>query len=116
MTHPAGRTLLATAAGAAAIELVGYGSGDPADAVTPGSQVPRGQKVFIAAGFAVCHTLRDAGSTGPVGTNLDRATPDAEHVERFVTNGGVGMPAFDGVLNRQDILPVSRYVSRVSGS
>lgn len=115
MTHPAGRTLLTTSAGVAAMVLAGCGSGDPADAVAPGSEAPRGQRVFIAAGCGACHTLRDAGSTGTVGTDLDRATPDAEHVERFVTNGGVGMPAFDGVLNRKDILAVSRYVARVSG-
>ena len=100
---------------AAATVLAGCGSSDTSTEDASASEMPPGEKVFIAAGCGACHTLRDAGSTGDVGTDLDRANPSAEHVERFVTNGGVGMPSFDGVLTRQDIVAVSRYVSEVSG-
>src|SRR5207249_1293015 len=34
-----------------------------------------GKKVFLSAGCTGCHTLKDAGSNGTVGPNLDDAKP-----------------------------------------
>lgn len=118
MSHRNARTT-STAAGAAAAVvaaavLVGCAQ-EQSDAGDARQVEPRGKQVFIAAGCSSCHTLRDVGSTGTVGTDLDLASPDAEHVERFVTNGGVGMPSFDGVLTPEDIRAVARYVASVTG-
>jgi mono/diheme cytochrome c family protein len=73
-----------------------------------------GRSVF-SANCASCHTLADAGAGGTVGPNLDQLRPDFATVQRQVTNGGGGMPAFGGQLSRADITAVSRYVSAVAG-
>ena len=40
-----------------------------------GGDATAGKKVFLTAGCTGCHTLKDAGSTGTVGPNLDQAKP-----------------------------------------
>jgi outer membrane protein assembly factor BamB len=81
-----------------------------------------GGAVSVAAGRAVfsqscatCHTLADANANGSVGPNLDQLRPDFATVQRQVTNGGGGMPAFGGQLSRDQIDSVARYVSTVAG-
>ena len=47
-------------------------------ATTSGGQqgdAKAGRQVFLTAGCTSCHTLKDAGSTGTVGPNLDDAKP-----------------------------------------
>jgi len=58
-----------------------------------------------------CHTLKDAGTSGNVGPNLDDLKPDEATVQRQVTNGGGGMPAFKGTLSAKEIADVSAYVT-----
>src|SRR6266516_5448849 len=65
---------------------------------------------------ASCHTLKDAGSTGTVGPNLDQLKPDLARVKRQVENGGAVMPAFKGKLSAKQIDDVATYVSSVEGS
>jgi len=74
-----------------------------------------GKTIFVEAGCGGCHVLRDARTTGRVGPNLDRIAPDEQHVALFVTNGGVGMPSFEGVLTHAEIRTVSRYVAGAAG-
>jgi mono/diheme cytochrome c family protein len=62
-----------------------------------------------------CHTLKDAGTSGNVGPNLDDLKPDDATVQRQVTNGGGGMPAFKGRLSDAQIKAVAQYVSSVAG-
>src|SRR5581483_791074 len=81
---------------------------------TAGS-VTAGKAVFRSAGCASCHTLRDAGATGTVGPNLDRAKPSRELVLERVTNGLGVMPSFRGRLSSAQIEAVAAYVSHVSG-
>jgi cbb3-type cytochrome c oxidase subunit III len=64
---------------------------------------------------AGCHTLKDAGTTGTVGPNLDQLKPPFAVVQRQVTNGGVKMPAFKGVLTDAQIKAVAKYVSSHAG-
>jgi mono/diheme cytochrome c family protein len=70
--------------------------------------------VFVA-NCGSCHTLRDAGTTGNVGPNLDNLKPSRARVARQVTNGGPAMPAFRGQLSPAQIASVSLYVSSVAG-
>jgi mono/diheme cytochrome c family protein len=62
-----------------------------------------------------CHTLKDAGTTGSVGPNLDELQPPKATVVRQVNNGGGPMPAFKGKLTPAQIDAVSTYVSTVAG-
>jgi mono/diheme cytochrome c family protein len=73
-----------------------------------------GKKVFLSAGCTGCHTLKDAGSSGTVGPNLDNAKPPTALVVDRVTNGKGGMPSFKGQLNAQQIADVAAYVNQAT--
>ena len=99
----------------------------PPAATTPATTTPAGggggaagdaaagKAVFTSAGCGGCHTLKDAGSTGNVGPNLDDAKPDAALVKERVTNGKPPMPSFKGQLTDAQIADVAAYVSSVAG-
>ena len=99
-----------------------YGQNTAAAAPKTSSAVPAnadaaaGAKVFGAAGCGSCHTLAAAKSSGQVGPNLDDAQPDYETVLTKVTNGGGGMPSFDGQLTEQQIRDVAAFVATSAGS
>jgi sulfite dehydrogenase len=79
------------------------------------SALAAGKKVFQTAGCASCHTLKDAGSTGTVGPNLDQLKPAKAIVQHQVEVGGGAMPAFKSTLSAQQIDAVATYVSSVAG-
>jgi mono/diheme cytochrome c family protein len=80
------------------------------------AELAQGKQIFLVkAGCGGCHTLKDAGSTGTVGPNLDQLKPDDKTVEHQVENGGGPMPAFKGTLTAAQIAAVSAYVSSVAG-
>ena len=83
-----------------------YAHGDPA----------AGKKVFLTAGCSACHTLKDAGSTGTVGPNLDDAMPPLALVVDRVTHGKGGMPSFKGQLSDKQIADVAAYVVEATKS
>ena len=96
----------------------------PAETTTTGGQTTpsggtgaaaAGKAVFTSAGCVGCHTLADAGATGTVGPNLDKAKPSADLVVTRVTNGKGPMPPFKGQLSDQQIQDVAAYVSSVAG-
>ena len=64
---------------------------------------------------ASCHTLKDAGTTGTIGPNLDQLKPPLAVVQNQVINGGGVMPAFKGKLSDAQIKAVAKYVSSVAG-
>ena len=74
----------------------------------------QGKQVFTQS-CGGCHTLKDAGTSGNVGPNLDDLKPDEATVQRQVTNGGGVMPAFKGQLTDAQIKAVAQYVSSVAG-
>ena len=74
-----------------------------------------GKKVFLTAGCTGCHTLKDAGSTGTVGPNLDQAQPPATRVFQRVTLGAGAMPSFKGQLSTKQIADVIAYVTKATG-
>ena len=63
-----------------------------------------------------CHTLQAANAKGTVGPNLDELKPTSAIVQRQVTNGGGGMPAFGGRLGKAQIDAVAKYVASVAGT
>lgn len=80
-----------------------------------GSSTAVGKQVFASAGCGGCHTLKDAGSTGNVGPNLDQLKPSEARVAHQVEVGGGPMPAFKGQLSDAQIKAVAAYVSSVAG-
>ena len=76
-----------------------------------------GKEVFLgSSGCGTCHTLSDAGTSGPVGPNLDDAQPSHDLVVDRVTNGQGAMPSFSSTLSEEQIQDVAAYVSSVAGS
>jgi mono/diheme cytochrome c family protein len=79
-----------------------------------GAAQAQGKKVFVS-NCGSCHTLKDAGTSGNVGPNLDQLKPPRPIVKRQVTNGGGAMPAFKGQLSEAQIDAVAAYVAGAAG-
>jgi cbb3-type cytochrome c oxidase subunit III len=79
-----------------------------------GKKATSGKDIFVA-NCGSCHTLKDAGTSGNVGPNLDQVKPSEAIVHRQVTNGGGAMPAFKDTLTAAQITAVAQYVSSVAG-
>jgi mono/diheme cytochrome c family protein len=84
-------------------------------AVYKNGDATAGRKVFLSAGCSGCHTLKDAGSTGTVGPNLDDAKPPLSLVVERVTKGAGAMPSFKGQLSDKQIADVAAYVVKATG-
>ena len=99
------------------------GNGEPAaqtgDAETGADEgagpSPDGKAIFTSAGCGGCHTLEAAGSSGTAGPNLDESKPSEQEAIEQITNGGNGMPAFQGRLSEQEIQAVARFVVESTG-
>ena len=119
MTALRGALLLLVVAVAA-----GCGTGGPAT----GGDASRGKKIFVAEGrCGSCHTLRDAGSRGTVGPNLDAAFRRDKQEKfknstiqnvvldqiRYPTTGS-GMPA--NLVKGQNADDVAAYVALCAAS
>lgn len=89
-----------------------------ANAAPTAAELAAGKKIFTtkaAPACALCHTLKDADSSGDIGPVLDELKPDAARVEKAV-RGGIGvMPSFKGLLSEDEIRTVAKYVSAVAG-
>jgi cbb3-type cytochrome c oxidase subunit III len=83
--------------------------------VVGGKSATSGKDIFIA-NCGSCHTLKDAGTSGTVGPNLDQVKPTEPVVDRQVTNGGGAMPAFKGTLTVAQITAVAKYVAQATKS
>lgn len=59
---------------------------------------------------AICHTLRDAGTTGKIGPNLDDLKPDANQVAKVIREGLGVMPAFTD-LSDDEVRLLAEYVA-----
>jgi mono/diheme cytochrome c family protein len=85
----------------------------------PGSEesaeFAEGEAIFTGT-CGSCHTLKEAGTSGEVGPNLDELEPSQATVEKQVTNGGGGMPAFGSTLSKAEIKTVALYVSVLAGT
>jgi cbb3-type cytochrome c oxidase subunit III len=85
-----------------------------ANAPNPSQLGTDGKKIFQAE-CASCHTLKDAGTNGTIGPNLDQLKPPQPIVQHQVEVGGGVMPAFKGKLTDAQITAVAKYVSSVAG-
>lgn len=85
------------------------GAGTTAEAAPPGNATA-GKAVYALAHCGGCHTLKDAGSTGEIGPDLDQLRPSAAAVYHQVQVGGGPMPAFKGQLSDTQIANVAAYV------
>ncbi len=74
-----------------------------------------GKMVFDNANCGTCHTLKDAGSTGPVGPVLDGdSNLSTSLVVNRVANGQGSMPPFGDQLSPKDIADVAAYVMKAA--
>ena len=74
-----------------------------------------GKDIFLNAGnCGSCHSLKDAGTVGNIGPNLNLIRPDIGRVLNSVTNGIGVMPSFLGILSEDEIKAVAYYVSESS--
>ncbi len=83
-------------------------------AATTTSAAGAGKAIFVQ-NCGSCHALKNAGTSGAVGPNLDTKKPPRARVVRQVTNGGKIMPSFKGSLTPAQIQQVAAYVSSVAG-
>ena len=83
---------------------------DPAGAGT--SAQPNGKQLFTVT-CGGCHTLRDAGTSGQVGPNLDDLKPDAKRVRNAIATGPGTMP--ENLLEGGDADAVAKYVAQAAG-
>jgi cytochrome c6 len=78
-----------------------------------GADVAAGKTAFVAT-CGGCHALKDAGTNGNVGPDLDSLAPlTVDRVARQIANGGAAMPA--KLLTGQDAANVAAYVASVAG-
>jgi mono/diheme cytochrome c family protein len=84
---------------------------------TESAMFAEGEAIFTTT-CGSCHTLKEAGTSGEVGPNLDELEPDQATVEHQVENGGGGMPAFgkEKILDSEEIKTVATYVSVMAGT
>ena len=74
-----------------------------------------GKDIFLNAGnCGSCHSLKDAGTVGNIGPNLNLIRPDIGRVLNSVTNGIGVMPSYLGILSEDEIKAVAYYVSESS--
>jgi mono/diheme cytochrome c family protein len=99
--------------------------GAPAEEKGEEEEAGAGESAMLAEGKTVfttncgsCHTLKEAGTSGEIGPNLDELEPSLAKVEHQVINGGGPMPAFgnEGILKSNEIKAVATYVSTVAGT
>jgi mono/diheme cytochrome c family protein len=82
---------------------------------TVAKNTTNGKDIFLA-NCGSCHTLKDAGTSGNVGPNLDQLKPAFPIVQHQVINGGGAMPAFKGTLTPAQITAVAKYVAQATKS
>jgi len=91
------------------------GSGSTATTTggSSGADLAAGKTAFTAT-CGGCHTLKDAGTNGKVGPDLDSLAPlTSERVAKQIANGGQIMPP--KLLTGKDAANTAAYVSSVAG-
>jgi mono/diheme cytochrome c family protein len=107
-------TFLCTVAGHEAAGMTGALTVGAGPAPPPPPAPVTGQGLF-RANCGGCHRLRDAGTTGTVGPDLDDRRPDRDRVRRQMIRGEAPMPSFAGTLTDAEIDTVAGYVAAAVG-
>jgi cytochrome c6 len=91
----------------------------PVGAADDAAQLALGKTLFTVGAVppcAICHTLKDAATTGAVGPVLDDLQPDADRVVAALKNGIGAMPSYSGSLSDEQMRALARYVAKASGA
>jgi len=83
------------------------------------SQLEKGKALFVSGASpacAVCHTLKDSGSAGTIGPDLDELKPDAVRVKTVLQEGIGVMPSFADSLDDESIDAIAAYVVHATGA
>lgn len=78
-----------------------------------------GQELFSKSAVpacALCHTMKNAGTEGAIGPNLDELKPDAKRVAQALRNGIGQMPSYKGSLSDEQIAALALYVAKATGA
>ncbi|HBP29631.1 MAG: SorU family sulfite dehydrogenase c-type cytochrome subunit [Advenella sp.] len=82
------------------------------------AQLEKGKALFIsdaAPACAVCHTLKDAGSAGTIGPDLDELKPDAARIKKVLQEGMAVMPSYADSLDETSMDAIVAYVVHATG-
>jgi mono/diheme cytochrome c family protein len=91
----------------------GSGSTGTTTGGSSGADLAAGKSAFVAT-CGGCHTLKDAGTTGKVGPDLDSLAPlTAERVAAQIKKGGGPMPP--QLLTGKAAADTAAYVASVAG-
>jgi mono/diheme cytochrome c family protein len=102
-------TLAASACSAAGSETVDTATLSLSDAGKAGRDV-------YAANCAACHGRDLGGGSGPaLGPGSGAAAASAETLQRIITGGASGMPAWAGILTAEEIADVVTFLTEAQG-
>ena len=91
---------------------------DDARSADDANQLAQGKALFAGSAMppcGLCHTLKDAGTSGAIGPILDELQPDAARVATALRNGIGAMPSYKATLKEDQIQALSQYVAKASG-
>ena len=94
-----------------ALAALGCAQAPASVALSPAAQ--QGRDIFLrrsAPACGSCHTLREAGTRGALGPNLDTMVLDPTRVRRAIAEGMPLMPAQEGILTADQIGLLVRYL------
>jgi cytochrome c6 len=103
---------------ALAVLAAGLAAPEAARSADDAKQLAQGKALFTGSAVppcGLCHTLKDAGTSGAIGPPLDEIQPDAARVATALRNGIGAMPSYKATLKEDQIQALSRYVAKASG-
>lgn len=99
------------------LALTGLSGAALAEQAPDEAQLEQGKVLFMSGAVpacAICHTLKDAGSSGTIGPDLNELKPTMDRVRKAVTEGLGAMPAFAATLSEEEINAVAAYVAHAT--
>lgn len=102
----------------AATAILSMSASSAAFAADTDAQLEQGKTLFVsgaAPACAVCHTLKDSGSAGTIGPDLDELKPDAARIKKVLQEGMGVMPSFADSLDEAAMDAIAAYVAHATG-
>ena len=87
----------------------------PTPEPTPTPAAPTTPRGVFGHTCGTCHSLRDAGSGGLIGPDLDAVRPSAARVRRAIRTGSIDGVMQPGLLRGREARAMAAYVARVAG-